>query len=315
MKLNYSILWIDDRVNESSFVKMKDNIYKYLSEEEFFNVSIHCIEDIDSFDIDSHDLNYDLIITDCNLGSTKNGDQVINEIRERSVLTEIFFYSANPLPQLSNLSRVTFYQLDSTTLYRGLYDEILKVISLTLKLFHNIISMRGMIMHETSYLDAQSEEILQSYINCNENGCVSCHAKDKCMPIADAIFKKLESHLREKTAKANKKELKKIINDKFLFSADYKITALNQILSALQMDDFSEAYKTDIINVRNQFAHAILEKDEKTGREYFQNKKEQAVFDENFCRSFRKNINTHKHNFDTLRATVEMKSKKLDLPR
>lgn len=304
MKLSYKILWIDDRVNEASFMEMRKNLSEYLSDEEFFNVSIDCIEDIDDFDVSSNNLDYDLIITDFNLSSTKNGDQVIDEIRSHSVLTEIFFYSANQLPTLSNLSRVTFFQLNPASLYKGLYDEIKKTIALTLKLFHNIISMRGMIMHETSFLDAQSEEILKSYITCDENGCNNCGEKEKCTPIADAIFEKLTAHLAEKTTKANKKNLKKIMNDNFLFSADYKILALNKILGALAIPDFSGDYKTEIINVRNQFAHAVLEKNEQDGREYFKNKSEGVTFDEAFCRNIRKNINKHKQNLDNLQSKV-----------
>lgn len=304
MKLNYRILWIDDRVNESPFVRMREQLREYLSNEEFFDVFIDCVEDIEDFNIDANSLDYDLIITDYNLSDKKDGDQIINEIRSHSILTEIFFYSANELPTLSNLSRVTFFQLEPSSLYKGLYDEIKKTITLTLKLFHNIISMRGMIMHETSFLDAQSEEILKSYIICDEAGCKNCEEKEKCTPIAEAVFKKLTDHLNEKIKKVNKKDLKKIMNDNFLFSADYKILTLNKILEALEIPDFSGEYKKEIINVRNQFAHAVLMKDEQTGREYFKNKSEGITFDEDFCRNIRKNINKHKGNLDNLQRNI-----------
>lgn len=58
--------------------------------------------------------------------------------------------------------------------------------------------MRGMIMHETSSLDAQSMEILKSYLNCKEKGCIECANKKRCKPISDSIFGKLEQQFNEK---------------------------------------------------------------------------------------------------------------------
>ena len=90
----------------------------------------------------------------------------------------------------------------------------------------------------------------------------------------------------------------------FLFSADYKIEALSKILQSLKIKDFSSDYKTEIITIRNKFAHAILEKDEKTGREYFKHGEDGITFDEDFCKTIRKNINKHKQNLDDLQSKI-----------
>ena len=52
------------------------------------------------------------------------------------------------------------------------------------------------------------------------------------------------------------------------------------------------------------FAHAILEKDEKTGREYFKHSEDGITFDEDFCKTIRKNINKHKQNLDDLQSKI-----------
>jgi hypothetical protein len=163
-------------------------------------------------------------------------------------------------------------------------------------------------MHETSSLDAQSMKILKSYLNCKGKGCGKCVDKERCKPIADSIFGKLEQQFNEKRSDVVKlkenKNLRKLIKDNFLFSADYKIEALSKILENLKITDFSADYKTEIITVRNKFAHAILEKNEETGRAYFKHGEDGITFDEDYCKAIRKNINKHKQNLDDLQSKI-----------
>ena len=67
---------------------------------------------------------------------------------------------------------------------------------------------------------------------------------------------------------------------------------------------FINDFKAEIINIRNQFAHAVLDIDE-NGREFFRNKAEGITFDDELCKKIRSNINKHKINLDKLIEKLE----------
>ena len=309
MKIEYKVLWLDDQIDvfiEDEYVeKVKSHL-----EEEGFNANVITVSKPDEFFSQLND-SIDLILTDYNMAE-KNGAQIVEEVRNKSIFTEILFYTAKAdLRSLDKIDRITFLQTDKvsgSTHHEKVVEKAISLIDLTIKKFQNIVVMRGMIMHETSSLDAQSMEILKSYLNCKEKGCIECANKKRCKPISDSIFGKLEQQINEKKEDVSKlkekSNLRKLIKDNFLFSADYKIEALSKILQSLKIKDFSSDYKTEIITIRNNFSHAILEKDEKTGREYFKHGEDGITFDEDFCKTIRKNINKHKQNLDDLQSKI-----------
>ena len=73
----------------------------------------------------------------------------------------------------------------------------------------------------------------------------------------------------------------------------------------MEQEDYSTDYKNEIISLRNKFAHAVLIKDDK-GRQYFQHGSTGITFDDNLCKTIRKNINKYRNNFtNTLRKIQE----------
>ena len=80
---------------------------------------------------------------------------------------------------------------------------------------------------------------------------------------------------------------------------------MGEILRYNDIDDFTEQYKEEIITIRNKFAHAILKKDEKTGREFFEYKIDGITFDHNFCKKIRKNINKYKEKINQLKDKIK----------
>jgi CheY-like chemotaxis protein len=309
MKIGYNVLWLDDQIDTFIEDEYVDKIKNYL-EEEGFNANIITVSKPDDFFSCLND-SIDLILTDYNMAE-KNGAQIVEEVRSRSIFTEILFYTAKAdLKSLDKMDRITFLQTDKilgSTHQEKVVEKAISLINLTIKKFQHIVAMRGMIMHETSSLDAQSMEILKSYLNCKDKGCKDCEDKAKCQPIADSIFEKLEQHFNRKVSDIEKlkatNNLGKLIKDNFLFSSDYKIEALHKILEAMDIADFSADYKMEIITTRNKFAHAILEKDETTGREYFEYGEDGITFDEEYCKTIRKNINKHKQNLDNLQSKI-----------
>ena len=92
--------------------------------------------------------------------------------------------------------------------------------------------------------------------------------------------------------------------DHFIFSSQYKILTLSQILSVLGIDDFSTSYKEDIINIRNKFAHAELLTNEE-GEKYFQYGKDGLKFNNDLCKKVRSDIQTHSNNLMGLIEKLE----------
>ena len=308
MKLEYKILWLDDKIQVFVADEHIEGIESHLDEKGFKHNIVKCENEKD-FYTNLNDT-YDLIVTDYNLLS-KTGSDIIDEIRnEKSILTEVLFYTAQTIQnQPKDKNRITFLETKSKgDHHKVVIKEIIKIIDLTIKKFEHIVSMRGMIMNETSSLDSQNLKIMLEYIDKNPN-----NIDDISNYILSEISTFIESKsnfIRTITKKRNGK-LKALTKDTFLFSSAFKIKTLSKILEKLDETDFSKDYENEIISIRNKFAHAILEKDEK-GDEFFKIAGEMRKFDKDFCKEIRKNINKHKSNLDKLEEKVNNLKKKKD---
>ncbi|MDC9715124.1 MAG: response regulator, partial [Gammaproteobacteria bacterium] len=242
---------------------------------------------------------YDLILTDYHMDDL-NGDKVVEKIREKSIFTEILFYTAKAdLKGTQKLDRISF--LETTTDHEEeVVEKAKELIDLTIKKFQDIVVMRGMIMHETSTLDIKKVEILKKYIDSKNPSEV----KD----LKDKTLEEVKLFVDEKCNKYqhfNTREdgLKGLIKDNVLFSSARKIEALSWILKTLELEDFSAEYKDEIISPRNQFAHARLIED--SDRKYFKKGDSDTEFDREYCKKLRKNILKHKKNLDKLQNKLD----------
>lgn len=304
MKLDYNILWVDDRIKERPFQKILHETKDFL-DKQYFNCNIIETEDFNEFrEIFISKKEFDIIITDYSLNDETFGNQVIDFIRDSEHnFTEIFFYSANDnvkdIKLFSN-NRITFFQLTGGD-YKELEIEIREVINQTIKKFQNIIAMRGMIMNEVSSLDAQMLEIVENYISKIEH-----------QNVIDRVLDELVSFYKEKLKKSEKykqnNNFAKVISEPILFSSSQRASAIEEIINSIGEQNFINEFRTNIIKVRNDFAHAVFIKDQKTGREYFVDKKDGIDFNEEKCKEIRKNINIHKDNLDKLQSLILLKS-------
>jgi len=297
MKIDYNIIWVDDKIDTRPFKGVIKKIDEFLSEQ-FFNVTIVTAEDFEEFkEKYNEDIDYDLVITDLNLNNSK-GNDVIDFVRlEKNILTEVFFYSANSEVNntgLANSSRITFFRLDDHNSYNSLQNKLEEVISLTIAKFQHIVAMRGMIMHETSSLDLQMEYIVKTQLKNPD-------LKDSIDPLLNNIFDSIFANAEEKYNKAKKRKAKDILRDNILFNSSQKIYALGEILNIMKEDNFSESYSEEIILIRNQFAHSELIKDD-NGNEFFKVKGKEIYFDKDLCKIIRKNIIKHKGNLEKLNS-------------
>ncbi|SKB50332.1 response regulator [Macellibacteroides fermentans] len=299
MKLNYKIIWVEDKIQTKPFETLVNNIKNFLNDR-FFDVEIETAEDYEEFkDKFNSNGSFDLVITDYSLNDSQ-GNQVIDFIRmDKNILTEVFFYSANNQLRtidLANNSRITFYTLVGGGYHNELQRKIEELIGLTISKFEHIVSMRGMIMQETSSLDIQMESIVKSQIKNKK-------LEEKISPILEQIFDNILKTATEKYRKAEKRNISDILKDNVLFSSSQKIFALGAILAIMEEDNFSQKYSEEIILIRNQFAHAELLKKE-TGEEYFKIKGEDIYFDAELCKKIRRDIITHKKNLDRIAKKI-----------
>lgn len=300
MKLDYKIIWVEDKIDTKPFLALREIINEHLVNE-FFNVQIETSEDFDEFkEKYGASETFDLIITDLNLNES-HGSQVIDFVRDvKHIMTEIFFYSANSelsATKLVNSSRITFHQMDEASAYRELGASIIELINLTISKFQNIVTMRGMIMQETSYLDSLTYDMVTKYILDNDDE-VRVALYDELISFFGRKFK-----LSEKSKKNN--NINNIIKDPLLLSSAQRANVLSEIINKNGLENFIDEFKKEVINVRNQFAHAVLMKNEE-GIDYFQVKDAEVHFDENLCRNIRKNISKHLNNISGLASKLSL---------
>jgi CheY-like chemotaxis protein len=295
MKIEYNVLWLDDQIDVFIEDEHVDKIKSHL-EDEGFNANVITVSKPDKFFSQLND-SIDLILTDHNMAE-KNGAQIVEEVRSKSIFTEILFYTAKAnLQNLDKIDRITFLQTDEvsgSTHHEKVVEKAISLIDLTIKKFQHIVAMRGMIMHEVSSLDAQMLEIISAYLQNNDD----C----KKQPVVDRVLNDLISFHKEKLKKSEefkkKNKFDKIINDPLLFSSSQRASAIEEIINSISIENFINDFKMEIIKVRNDFAHAVLIKDTATGREYFKDKIRGTDFNADKCREIRKNIIKHKANLD-----------------
>lgn len=292
MKLEYKILWLDDQIKDFIEDEIIEEVEEYLSKQGFKPQIVTTSKSDDFFE--KLDNSYDLILTDYHLNDI-NGDEVIKKIRSQdySVMTEILFYTAKAdLKDTDKISRVSF--LETNTLLGDHRDEVLRatinLIELTIKKFQSIVAMRGMIMHETSTLDVEMENILRRIIDTSET--------------ADDIV----SVIKEKYIKSNGDFNKSIEGDKDLSSilrvigASHRWRAIVRNLPKGEVKSIVDNYENEIILIRNKFAHAelIVEGEE----QYFKDRKNNFIFNEEFCQKMRSDLLKHKANLENLKAEL-----------
>lgn len=294
MKLDYNILWVDDRIKERSFQKIVNETKSFLLNQ-YFNCNIIEAEDFNEFkEMFTTKKEFDIIITDYSLNEGTSGNQVIDFIRDsQHNFTEIFFYSANnnvkDIKLFSN-NRITFYQLTEGD-YKELESEIIEVINQTIKKFQNIVAMRGMIMNETSSLDVDFHNILKAVISKGETENILKVVKDK--------YKKSNLDYNSNIDLADE------IDDILLkIGSTHRWRALMRNLPKSDMLSILNEYEKEVIKIRNDFAHAELKTDENTGNQYFEDKKGGKPFNGEVCKIIRKNIIKHKENLDNLQSKI-----------
>lgn len=303
MKLEYKILWIDNDLQnyiENDSVK---GIEDFLLEKGFKPLIEKVFDEANLEEyITKH--TYDLIISDYNLNNT-TGDILIKQIREINQLdTEILFYTAQSsymsneqvMKNLAFKERLTF-QVGRDTLIH----KIEKVISLTLKKLLELNATRGLITAATSDLDVEIEEIVMLLIDKLDKSEVELREI-----VTNKVFTPLQT--RAQNFWFNYSNFQNYFHK---IDAIKKWEIFRDLLKPLkeqhEIKDFlsnNSTYQVQVINIRNQFAHAKAINDNGILKLKGNVEGQDFEFTEDSCVEIRKNLIAHKNNIELLRGIL-----------
>ncbi len=297
MKLTYKVLWVDDQIEDYIDMGIKDEIETYIDSLGFVP-TVECFEKGNVAAGAIARVKYDLILSDYNIeGENEQGDVLIQKIRDGGVFTEVLFYSAQPdfdtIAKNLYRDRVSFFSLVSDESFKGFKDKVFTLINLTVTKLQELNNIRGLVMAETSELDNTVEEILYSFLS-RENEQSEILKAYICKIIKDSAK---DNH--KKAEIVCEQNLQDIIKSR-LFDADKKSRAINKMLEIIgakesEYTDFYRNYKTDVLDVRNDLAHA--KSDLIDGVEYLivarKGEDQPVKFDQQHCIQIRHNLRTH----------------------
>jgi CheY-like chemotaxis protein len=170
MKLVYKILWID---NEQDFFQNHEDIINEYLEDKGFVCDITKYTSISEFEdkeiSSEHQKSYDLFLIDLNLDNDDTGDQIINNIRENT-LVDIIFYSTVLDSVRKSVSKNNIEGVYITN--RNKYDfeeKVTDVIDVTIRKVQDVNNLRGLIMAEVSELDRIKTDIIKKFTQNNSN--------------------------------------------------------------------------------------------------------------------------------------------------
>jgi len=261
MTLEYKILWIEDEIK--SIRGNKRVIEKYLENTKGFIPNVQIVKTFDEFenDIGYDDLkNYDLLLIDLNLDedddSQKDGNLIIQNIRNQQIYTEIIFYSS----QYEDLKeKVTEHFVEGIfTSERKMIDTKAKqIIDVTLHKVQDVNNLRGLIMAEVAELDRLKEKIIIKGSNKVSNKAIEKYTLKKIKESGTSNQNKAKRFLED----IENITFESLFQSLGFVDSDKKAKATGEILAKLGItepiskDDFIQPYIDNILIKRNKFAH------------------------------------------------------------
>lgn len=276
MKLEFTILWIDDsdtwvesvRDVLSSIIEDRGLIPKIIVEHSISDSKKHLKSNCDVFD---------LILVDFRLGENKDtneqefGDELIRLIRDNQIYSNIIFYSTdeNSLRRIRSDAKLQgVYIFSRGELEIGnLDDSLVPLIDFLIKRDLDVASLRGISTSTVAYFDEQFKTIIEKYIPCkNIIDKINKKAEEKNKKRRDVVEQIKQTYNIEQSLKDNQiasEELKDtLLSTKFLdSSARYECVKnylKNHVIPELRSEDLNN-YVEDIIKKRNKLAHTFEE--------------------------------------------------------
>lgn len=310
MKLHYNILWIDDQMEQLLESNIKPGIEAYL-EGLGFDHRIDCYENKEKVEERLKTEKYDLILSDYNIeDGGEQGDVLIRNIREGGVFTEVLFYSARPnfVDIAKNTiwsDRLSFFSMTGRNAYKDFTEKVIWLIGQTVSKLQELNSIRGLVMAQTSGLDNIVEEIIASFLSLENEDSEKLKTY-----ILGIIKESCQSNLTS-SEKLHKLDCHGLVKCR-IFDADKKSRTINKVLEMKNLSsddpfkDFYKNYKEDVLDKRNDLAHAKSEVID--GIEYLiisrKDGERPEKFDQEKCIEIRKNLKKHALLLGTIREAL-----------
>ncbi len=308
MKLNYKILWIDDQIEDYIEMGIKTELETYIDTLGFIP-TVECFENGSVAEKSIETVKYDLILSDYNIeGANEQGDVLIQKIRDGGVFTEILFYSAQPdfdtIAKNLYRDRVSFYSLIGDESFKGFREKAFKLIDHTVSKLQELNNIRGLVMSETSELDNSVEEIIFSFLSKGNSNSEKLKAY-----IVESVIESAKGNLKN-AEKFNELDALEIVKSR-LFDADKKSRTVNKVLDIIgakevQHLEFYKNYKIDVLDTRNDLAHA--KSDTIDGIEYLiisrKDGEHPVKFNQEHCVMIRKNLRKHSELLKSIREMI-----------
>lgn len=308
MKLKYNILWVE---NEQDWLdSIVDEIQDFVEE-----LGFQFCYKVASGKSDISDYNkYDLILMDLNLASEPTGDEIIQEIRNMDIYTDVVFYSASGIAAIRAKGREkelegVYYSGRNKEFFLG---KVQGVIMTTIRKTQDLTNLRGLVMAEVSELDVMMGEILSKFLESEEN-LKKFHSK-VTSDREDTVHRWLDHPECKKdcTLAIRKAPVAEIL---VKLDAAQKARGVNLVLKTLNLQGqvlyvspnnkgFMENYEADIIRMRNDMAHCQSVEIEKDGNEILKTRKGDIVFNAMDFIKIRKDIVFYHSLFDKILEVI-----------
>lgn len=269
MNIKFNVVWIDDTKSyyQGYLPRLKeviksnnliDNIVYFEGYDEYQQKVLL------NFDKDVFN-KYDLLLVDYSL-SGKTGDQIINELRDKEIYTDIVFYSSNFSKMTKGIQGKD--QLDGVFLADrevNLNNIINNVIKKNLKRSNDIANIRGLLMDSTSEFDFIARELsIKLFESLDKNDQEEIldavdNAIDEAKNRSEKNFVKVKSKSEKNKLIEALKSVQYVMDNKDRYVVFQTILEKTKQYNKDKEGNFkADTYACDLIKPRNDLAHQKL---------------------------------------------------------
>ncbi|MCE5981762.1 hypothetical protein [Pseudomonas sp. LF19] len=266
MKLDFTILWIDD---QPKHVRSFSEGMKFRLRDMGFDLQILTAETLDQVDEyvrgHVHDDAIDLVMVDYDLGTGNGngGEEALQKVREKFPFKELLFYSASDRELLREIAFKAKVDGAHFSTRLSLVEDAMHVVNKLVSKVLDIDHMRGVVMSASSDIDYMVEvSLLSVYGRLSDEEKLAFRAS-----IVGQISKKIDDWQKDLAKGAGKESLEKLLALRHLFSANDRLASLLEQLSCgwttEQHNQYLEkvkVYKDTIVPKRNKLAHVMLKR-------------------------------------------------------
>jgi hypothetical protein len=261
MRLDFNILWVEDQQQN---VKAQASKIGTLLKKEGFRANVEFAASVDEAILkigsDIFGDHIDIVLMDFDLGEGPDGVLGIEKVREEFPYKDIVFYSAKGVQPLRDAMKENNIQGIYFSDREGLPYMVEGVFQTLTKKVLDIEHSRGIILGAVSEIDGMVMDAICHAYNTGEE-----RKRDSALEYikkqANENHKSINKEL-EKVVKV--RDLSELEKYHLVFTSEHRLRLLRRMLADYdkyksQLKDLIE-YQTDVIPVRNNFAHVKVKK-------------------------------------------------------